>query len=82
MRGVIKEWQTSGSSKKAFCRLKQINYPTFQYWCKRLEDDGSSGFTEVSMNSNVVPLEIVFPSGARMVLHGEPSAMWLRELLR
>lgn len=82
MQGIIKEWQASGLSKKAFCRQKQINYPTFQYWCKRLLDDGYTGFTEVDVKPGTAPLEILFPSGARMILHSEPSATWLRELLR
>jgi len=82
VQGIIKEWQDSGLSKKAFCRERQIKYPTFQYWCKRLTDGGSPGFTEVDIQLHLAALEIIFPSGARMMLHGEPSAVWLRELLR
>lgn len=82
MQIVIKEWQASGLSKKAFCAQKQINYPTFQYWCKRLAGGDSAGFTEVDIRPNVPALEIVFPSGVRMMLNGEPSVAWLRELLR
>ena len=81
---VINEWQVSGVSKKAFCHQRDICPQTFYNWLKRNKQTGSSGFTEVTLptreqNSGC---EIVFPSGVRMILEGEPSASWLRELLR
>lgn len=84
MQVVIKEWQTSGLSKKAFCRQRNIKYQTFHYWCKRLIETSSSGFTEVMLDSGrcAGKFEIVFPSGVRMILPGEPSPVWLREVLR
>lgn len=84
MQGVIKEWQTSGLSKKAFCRQRNIKYQTFHYWCKRLTETSSPGFTEVVVDSGlgVGKFEIIFPSGVRMILPGEPSPSWLREVLR
>ena len=84
MQVVIREWQTSGSSKKTFCHQRDIKYQTFQYWYKRLADASSSGFTEVRVDSGARAgaFEIVFPPGARMLLQGEPSASWLREVLR
>ncbi len=84
MQGVIKEWQTSGLSKKAFCRQRNITYQTFHYWCKRLTETSSPGFTEVTLDSapSAGKFEIIFPSGVRMILPCEPSPVWLREVLR
>lgn len=84
MQLAINEWQTSGLSKKAFCRERNITYQTFHYWCKRLSSAPDKGFTEmiVQANERVGGCEIIFPSGARMILQGEPSANWLREVLR
>jgi len=84
MQVVINEWQASGLNKKEFCRQRNIVYQTFHYWCKRLISVPGTGFTEIRVQGHdrTGGSEIIFPSGARMILHGEPSATWLRELLR
>lgn len=84
MQLVINEWQTSGLSKKAFCLQRNISYHTFHYWCKRLISVPAKGFTEmvVQGDQRVGGCEIIFPSGARMILQGEASSSWLREILR
>jgi hypothetical protein len=86
MQLVISEWQSSGLNKKEFCRQRNIRYHTFHYWCKRLspDRDSASGFTEISVQGHerTSGSEVIFPSGARMIFHGEPSASWLRELLQ
>jgi hypothetical protein len=84
MQVVINEWQTSGLSKKEFCRQRNISYHTFHYWCKRLISPRATGFTEMRVQSRepIRECEIMFPSGARMIFHGEPSVSWLRELLQ
>lgn len=81
---IINEWQASGLSKKAFCRERNIVYQTFHNWFKRIEKSSSVGFAEVKLPllEQSSDLQIIFPSGARMVLQGEPSASWLREVLR
>lgn len=84
MQLVINEWGTSGLSKKAFCDQRNISYHTFHYWCKRLNSAVATGFTELRVHDqeSIGACEIIFPSGARMILQGEPSASWLRELVR
>jgi hypothetical protein len=84
MQATITEWQNSGLSKKAFCRDRKITYQTFHYWCKRLLSAGTSGFEEVNLThrSQTDTFVLNFPSGARMTFQGQPSASWLRELLK
>lgn len=84
MQEVINDWQISGLSKKEFCRQRNIKHQTFHYWCKRLISPPATGFTEVKVQNQepVEQCELIFPSGARMIFHGEPSVSWLRELLR
>jgi transposase-like protein len=81
---IIRDWQNSGLNKKAFCRDRQITYQTFHYWWKRLSPVAPSGFCEVKLPHphRSETIEMVFPSGARMTFQGEPSAVWLRELLK
>lgn len=83
-RAIINEWKISGLSKKAFCRERNIVSQTFHNWFKRMGKTPSGGFTEVALSGIDQPggCEIIFPSGARMLLHGQPSPSWLREVLR
>lgn len=80
---IIKEWQQSGLSKKAFCSQRGITYHTFHYWCKRMS--GSRGFAEVKVKSSSHcssnAYELIFPSGVRMMFTEQPSVQWLRELV-
>lgn len=81
---AVNEWQVSGLTKKAFCVQRNICPQTFYNWLKRINRTESSGFTEVRLTSHrqTGGCEVVFPSGSRMIFTGEPSASWLRELLR
>jgi hypothetical protein len=82
MQATVTAWQSSGLSKKAFCREGNIAYQTFQYWCRRLSQKESPGFAEIKLeNQQPGVIELSFPSGARMRLQGQPSAAWLRELV-
>lgn len=84
MQVIITEWQASGLSKKAFCRERGIVYQTFHNWCKRANSSTPVGFVELSLSRSErsVGCEVVFPSGVRMIFQHEPSASWLREVLR
>ena len=84
MQATINEWQNSGLSKKAFCRDRKITYQTFHYWYKRLSLTAASGFDEVKLagRSQNSTLELIFPSGARMVFESQPSAAWIREVVK
>lgn len=83
MEEIHLQWQQSGQSRKAFCKAHGIAYGTFQHWIKRLSPiSESSGFTEIALKaSEVAPLEVFFPSGARITFQKEPSVTWLRELV-
>src|SRR5690606_21239875 len=83
MEQAIASWQQSGLNKKAFCKQENIAYATFHYWCKRLSAPSASGFSEIRVDGPPYSAhEIIFPSGARMIIHGEPATNWLRELVR
>ena len=83
MEQSISSWRQSGLTKKTFCKQENIAYATFNYWCKRLSAPVQSGFSEINVDGTLSGgHEIRFPSGARMIIQGEPSANWLRELVR
>jgi transposase-like protein len=83
MEQAISAWRTSGLSKKAFCRQHNIAHSSFHYWYKRLNTTSEFGFSEVKLRSqqHSIGHELVFPSGARLIFQGEPTAAWLRELV-
>ncbi len=83
MERVVLSWRESGLNKKAFCRQENIAYATFHYWCKRLSASAQSGFSEIKVDGpSCGGHEIIFPSGTRMIIRGEPAVNWLRELVR
>jgi len=83
MQQAINEWRQSGLSKKAFCNQRNITEQTFYYWVKRVGEERVAGFTQVHVERLPSSVnEVIFPSGTRMVFQGEPSASWLRELVR
>lgn len=84
MQVIIKAWQESGLSKKAFCLDRKIACQTFYYWCKKLSPEAPLGFAEVKLGlpGQSGAFELTFPSGTRMTFQGEPSVSWLRELLK
>jgi hypothetical protein len=81
MQQVVDAWAQSGLSKKAFCRQQHIPYSNFHYWHKRLGTSPSSGFSELQVKEAAsCRCEVIFPSGVRVLLDGEPSVNWSRSL--
>lgn len=81
MISFIEQWQSSGESKKSFCTRHGIANNVFHYWYNKLGKENKkelSGFVEVkpsSKGNTFVPIEIIFPSGAKVILsqHTDPS---------
>jgi hypothetical protein len=81
MQEIIHAWSQSGLSKKEFCRQQNITYSNFHYWCKRLRTPSTPGFAELQVPDTSSGCEVIFPSGVRLLLQGEPSVNWLRSLV-
>lgn len=83
MQGICQQWEQSGLSRRVFCNQHNIAHQTFNYWYKRITSKESSGFAEVTLPaSRKASVEVVFPSGVRIIFEGEPSVGLLRELVR
>lgn len=39
MRRLIRRWESSGLSQRAFAEQEGVSYSAFQYWRRRLQDD-------------------------------------------
>jgi hypothetical protein len=74
MMCYIKEWEGSGESKKSFCTRRGISPSILHYWYSKLQDggmDNEKGFVEVTptlKSSSNDPIQIIFPSGAKIIL--------------
>ena len=87
MISYIKEWQASGESKKSFCDRHGIASSVFHYWYNKSKNKNGktrSGFVEVKpslTDSSLVSIEIIFPSGAKIVLSQETDTSFIRSLV-
>lgn len=87
MISFIEQWRLSGESKKSFCTRHGIAGNVFHYWYKKLEKDNKkalSGFVEVkssSKSNSLVPIEIIFPSGAKVILSHNTDPAFIRSIV-
>jgi hypothetical protein len=74
MYALLAEQESSGMSQLAFCKLKQLNLGTFQYWrAKRRresEAEPAPGMRFVPLRvqepQHSEALEVVFPNGVKV----------------
>lgn len=62
----IEYWRASGQSKKAYCELAGIKYPTFMSWFKKLDKEQVGEFIKLEKSTLPNRLEIVFPNGIHL----------------
>jgi hypothetical protein len=87
MFALIEELKTSGASARDFCSVKGISYATLQYWIakyKKHQDSPSksdSSFIPLNIDASGSCMDIIFPSGVRIVFHQPVQADFVRQLL-
>ena len=91
MFDCILQWQRSGLSQKAWCKLHNITYSAFHYWYKRFRSQHSpnkqvsgEGFVQLMVqdHSSGSPwCELVLGTGQKLLFHQPVSAGFLRTLI-
>ena len=88
MFALIEEMEKSGSSAKDFCSAKGISYSTLQYWIAKYRKCHSasqgkcdSSFIPLNVDPSVSVMDMIFPSGVRIVFHQGVQADFIRQLL-
>ena len=89
MFDIIKQWQQSGLTKKAYCDQQSIKHHTFYYWYKRYRqqhadiDNKSSSFVKLKVEKSPASpsVEIHFPGGIRLLFHDPVSSNYLKALI-
>jgi hypothetical protein len=90
MLALVSQWQSSGMSQNIFCKCQGLPYSVFQYWLKKFRkssgEDGSE-FIEmkVSEEANQAEgkgeIEVIFPSGAKVIFKACPDVSFIRSLV-
>jgi hypothetical protein len=83
---LISAFQKSDLSQKAFCKKHEVAYSTFQYYLRRFRNEGitSSSFVEIIASkkaSNAATLEILFPTGAKVICNSQSDISLIRSLI-
>ena len=89
MFSLIRDWQQSGLSQKAFCEQHTIRYHIFHYWYKCFRElqltPKSEGFIPIkiqrSNTANTASAELVYPDGKRLLFHQPVSSDFLKALI-
>lgn len=72
-------WLESGKTKKAYCELAGIKYPTFMSWFKK--EGGLGSFKKiVSRADQLEGIEILFPNGIRLYSRQQINVDFLKML--
>ena len=96
MYPLVKKWQQSGQSQKAFSKAHGLKAHTLQYWVKKYEKEHSSKSLSKD-TSQFVPLlvsnqggdvgkstqiKLSYPNGVRLELPSQVSLNYLKTLIQ
>lgn len=85
MFALIETWKGSGLSQQTFCKSHGLTYNVFHYWHKKLKsgsNEDKSVFEEIKTTRKFsADLEIIFPSGAKILLPSTCDAAFIKSLV-
>jgi hypothetical protein len=86
---MLDEWSVSGQSIKTFCKERNIAYPSFFYWQKKLgkenQEANKAAFLEVPSTfvcAGTLQAEVIYSNGNRIALYVIPDAILLKQLVQ
>src|SRR5271169_4389720 len=89
MFDLIKGWEESDLTQKAYCEQADIRYHVFHYWYRQykvaLSDNGSTPPSFVALKVApflTVSAELVMPNGKRLLFHHPVDVQILKLLLQ
>ena len=83
---LIQVYKKSGLAQKVFCKEHHIAYSTFQYYLAkyRKNESVSGSFVEiipVGKNNATTVIEIIFPTGAKIICGPQSDISLIRSLI-
>jgi hypothetical protein len=89
MFALIKRWEESDLTQKAYCEQTDIRYHVFHYWYRQYKDrnvlNTSTPPSFVSLKVDPFPTvsaELVMPNGKRLLFHQPVNVQVLKALLQ
>lgn len=84
MLQLVRQWQQSGKSQRAYAADNNINYYTFRYWVyKCLGKESGAGFIQLNTRSNGRnSLCVRYPNGIEIYLPAGTPAKTILQLIR
>jgi len=84
----LRAWSSSGMSRPVYCRAHGLKYSTFMSWCKAEQPDRepkiNGHFVELPSEAVKIDLtrslEVHFPNGIRVQIHGSLTACLIKML--
>jgi hypothetical protein len=65
---MVELWKESGLSRAAFCRLHDLTYTAFLYWCRKNHSDSPCKMVAVPCDTDTRTFRAVNPVPIRLVL--------------
>ena len=91
MFSMIRNWQQSGLTQKAYCEQNKIRYHVFHYWYKCFRDlqlpAKEAGFIPLkiqpstSVNTSLPHIELLLADGKRLLFHQPVASDYLKALI-
>ena len=91
MFSMIRDWQQSNLSQKAYCEQQGIGYHVFHYWYKCFRDMQRSlkdeGFISLqvhpsaTVNTSCAHVELLLADGKRLLFHQPVTSDYLKALI-
>jgi hypothetical protein len=90
MFSMIRNWQQSGLTQKAYCEQHKITYHVFHYWYKCFRDlqlpAKEEGFIPLkiqpsSVNTCSPRIELLLADGKRLLFHQPVASDYLKALI-
>jgi hypothetical protein len=80
---TLASYESNGQTIKAFCLDHGIKQATFKYhlYRKRRKREDAGGFVKLNNPVSVALLEICYPNGVRILVHGELKGEEIKKLI-
>ncbi len=80
MHALVEQWQQSGQTKVEFAKENQITYSKLRYWIRKMGENHSEGFLELTSPS-FNGLIIRYPNGVELQLPSQIPVVHLRDMI-
>ena len=81
----MRKYEASGQTAISYCNKHKLSIATFYYWRKKLseaQEHQEIQFREIKLNAviSATVLRIQYVNGVTILIEGEPSPSYIREL--